>query len=100
TGERAVRAVDQVTLDIETGEIFGVIGYSGAGKSTLVRLVNALEPVTSGRLVVAGRDVTALGESELRKLRGDIGMIFQQFNLMSARTVAGNVAFPLKVAGW
>ncbi|TDE03375.1 methionine ABC transporter ATP-binding protein [Jiangella asiatica] len=82
TGERAVRAVDQVTLDIETGEIFGVIGYSGAGKSTLVRLVNAL------------------GESELRKLRGDIGMIFQQFNLMSARTVAGNVAFPLKVAGW
>ncbi|WP_053205470.1 methionine ABC transporter ATP-binding protein [Jiangella muralis] len=100
SGDRAVRAVDGVTLDIEAGEIFGVIGYSGAGKSTLVRLVNALEPVTSGRLLVDGQDVTALGESQLRRVRAGIGMVFQQFNLLNSRTVAGNVGYPLKVAGW
>lgn len=100
SGDSAVRAVDSVTLDIAAGEIFGVIGYSGAGKSTLVRLVNALETVTSGTLIVDGQDVTTLGESELRRIRAGIGMIFQQFNLMNSRTVAGNVAYPLKVAGW
>ncbi|SED65593.1 methionine ABC transporter ATP-binding protein [Jiangella alba] len=99
-GDRAVRAVDGVTLDIEAGEIFGVIGYSGAGKSTLVRLVNALETVTSGRLLVDGQDVTALREAELRRVRAGIGMVFQQFNLLNSRTVAGNVGYPLKVAGW
>lgn len=100
TGAGAVRAVDGVTLDIEAGEIFGVIGYSGAGKSTLVRLVNALETVTSGRLLVDGEDVTALREASLRRVRAGIGMVFQQFNLLNSRTVAGNVAYPLKVAGW
>jgi D-methionine transport system ATP-binding protein len=100
SGAAAVRAVDGVTLDIEAGEIFGVIGYSGAGKSTLVRLVNALEAVTSGRLLVDGQDVTALRESELRRVRAGIGMVFQQFNLLNSRTVAGNVGYPLKVAGW
>ncbi|WP_129667902.1 methionine ABC transporter ATP-binding protein [Phytoactinopolyspora endophytica] len=100
TGRDAVRAVDSVTLDIARGEIFGVIGYSGAGKSTLVRLVNALETVTSGEVIVGGQNITELREPELRKVRAGIGMIFQQFNLMSSRTVAGNVAYPLKVAGW
>ena len=100
SGDRAVRAVDGVTLDIEAGEIFGVIGYSGAGKSTLVRLVNALETVTSGRLLVDGQDVTALREPQLRRVRAGIGMVFQQFNLLNSRTVAGNVGYPLKVAGW
>ncbi|GAB2460395.1 methionine ABC transporter ATP-binding protein [Xylanimonas ulmi] len=95
-----VRAVDGVTLDIETGEIFGVIGYSGAGKSTLVRLINALERTTSGAVVVGGVDLTGLGESRLREVRAGIGMIFQQFNLLSSRTVAGNVAYPLEVAKW
>ena len=95
-----VRAVDGVTLDIAAGEVFGVIGYSGAGKSTLVRLINALEPLTSGEIVVDGRSVAGLGERDLRALRADIGMIFQQFNLLSSRTVAGNVAYPLEVAGW
>ncbi|NDL59897.1 methionine ABC transporter ATP-binding protein [Phytoactinopolyspora mesophila] len=99
-GPDAVRAVDSVTLDIGRGEIFGVIGYSGAGKSTLVRLVNALERVSSGQLLVDGQDVTAMGEAQLRQLRAGIGMIFQQFNLMNSRTVAGNVAYPLKVAKW
>ena len=100
TGKGEVRAVDDVDLTIGAGEVFGVIGYSGAGKSTLVRLINALEPVTSGRVLVDGRDVHALKEAELRRARADIGMIFQQFNLLSSRTVAGNVAYPLKVAGW
>ncbi len=95
-----VRAVDDVTLDIAAGEIFGVIGYSGAGKSTLVRLVNALETASSGSVVVGGRDITALPESELRRVRLGIGMIFQQFNLLASRTVAGNVGYPLAVAGW
>jgi len=93
-----VRAVDGVTLDVRAGEVFGVIGYSGAGKSTLVRLINALEPVTSGTVVVDGQDVTALPESRLRAVRAGIGMIFQQFNLLSSRTVLGNVAYPLAVA--
>src|SRR5690606_1854620 len=95
-----VRAVDGVTLDIWPGEIFGVIGYSGAGKSTLVRLINALEPTTSGQVLVDGQDVTALPERELRRVRARIGMIFQQFNLLSSRTVAGNVGYALAVAGW
>ncbi|GEN81063.1 methionine ABC transporter ATP-binding protein [Actinotalea fermentans] len=96
----AVRAVDDVTLDIAPGEVFGVIGYSGAGKSTLVRLVNALEPATSGSVRVHGREITGLRETELRRVRAGIGMIFQQFNLLSSRTVAGNVAYPLAVAKW
>ncbi|MCK0116439.1 methionine ABC transporter ATP-binding protein [Isoptericola sp. S6320L] len=96
----AVRAVDGVTLDIAAGEIFGVIGYSGAGKSTLVRLVNALETTTAGSVVVDGTDLTGLSEARLRPVRAGIGMIFQQFNLLRSRTVAGNVAYPLEVAGW
>lgn len=95
-----VVAVDDVTLSIEKGDVFGIIGYSGAGKSTLVRLINALEPATSGTITVDGVDITALKESELRKVRGGIGMIFQQFNLFSSRTVRANIAYPLKLAGW
>ena len=95
-----VVAVDDVSLDIAQGDVFGIIGYSGAGKSTLVRLINALEPTTSGRLVVDGVDVTTLSERELRRVRGGIGMIFQQFNLFSAKTVRANIAYPLRLAGW
>ncbi|WP_424980844.1 methionine ABC transporter ATP-binding protein [Microbacterium sp. S308A+] len=95
-----VVAVDDVTLDIERGDVYGIIGYSGAGKSTLVRLINALEPATSGGITVDGIDITLLGERELRRIRGGIGMIFQQFNLFSAKTVKANIAYPLKLAGW
>ncbi|ARJ05187.1 methionine import ATP-binding protein MetN [Cnuibacter physcomitrellae] len=91
-------AVDDVSLEIEQGDVYGIIGYSGAGKSTLVRLVNALEPASTGRILIDGRDITALPERELRKLRLGIGMIFQQFNLFSSRTVRGNIAYPLRVA--
>ena len=95
-----VVAVDDVTLSIDKGDVFGIIGYSGAGKSTLVRLINALEPATSGTITVDGVDITALKERELRKVRGGIGMIFQQFNLFSSRTVKANIAYPLTLAGW
>jgi len=93
-------ALDGVDLSIGRGEVFGIIGHSGAGKSTLVRLVNGLEEVTSGRVVVDGVEISALDARALAKQREQIGMIFQQFNLLRSRTVFGNVAFPLWVAGW
>ncbi|NLT26815.1 MAG: methionine ABC transporter ATP-binding protein [Microbacteriaceae bacterium] len=97
-GAEPIRAVDGVSLDIEAGSIYGVIGYSGAGKSTLVRLINALEPTTSGSIEIDGDEIVGLPESKLREVRTEIGMIFQQFNLFNSRTVAGNVAFPLSIA--
>lgn len=100
SGGAAVPAVDRLDLSIGRGEIFGIIGYSGAGKSTLVRLINALEHPTAGAVIVDGRDLTTLRERDLRRVRAGIGMIFQQFNLFRSRTVFGNVAYPLKVAGW
>lgn len=92
--------LDHVDLSIEKGEIFGVIGRSGAGKSTLVRCVNLLERPTEGKVHVAGRDLTALGERQLRAARRDIGMVFQHFNLLSSRTVRGNIALPLELGGF
>jgi D-methionine transport system ATP-binding protein len=88
-----------VSLQVARGEMFGVIGRSGAGKSTLVRCVNLLERPTSGRVLVAGRDMTSLDGAALREARQHIGMIFQHFNLLSSRTVLGNVALPLELAG-
>ncbi|MGC5628863.1 methionine ABC transporter ATP-binding protein [Georgenia sp. Z1344] len=95
-----VRAVRDVSLDVEAGEIFGVIGWSGAGKSTLVRLVNGLEPVTSGRVRVLDREISGLRERQIRPVRPEIGMIFQQFNLFNSKSVAENIAYPLRLAGW
>ncbi|GAA3942914.1 methionine ABC transporter ATP-binding protein [Microbacterium soli] len=99
-GGRAVTAVDGVSLEIEAGDVLGIIGYSGAGKSTLVRLINALEPASSGTITVDGVDITGLRERELRRMRGGIGMIFQQFNLFASKTVHANIAYPLRLAGW
>lgn len=98
-GSREVNAVKDVSLTIQQGEIFGIIGFSGAGKSTLLRLVNLLESPTNGSVNVQGVDIGSLSQKEVRKLRRRIGMIFQNFNLFSSRTVAGNVAYPLKLAG-
>ncbi|MBP3044423.1 methionine ABC transporter ATP-binding protein [Arthrobacter jiangjiafuii] len=98
-GEPAVTALRDINLEIEAGEIFGIIGYSGAGKSTLVRLINALESSTSGDITVDGRQVSGVPERKLRTLRLDIGMIFQQFNLFNSKTVRNNIAYPLRVAG-
>lgn len=95
-----VRAVDDVSLDVEQGSVVGIVGYSGAGKSTLVRLINGLERQSAGRILVKGQDISDLPERELRSVRAGIGMIFQQFNLLKSRTVYGNIAYPLKVAGW
>ncbi|PRY39764.1 methionine ABC transporter ATP-binding protein [Umezawaea tangerina] len=97
-GAAPVSAVEDVTLHVEEGQIAGVIGYSGAGKSTLVRLVNGLEKTTSGTVTVAGTTITGLPERRLRQVRLGIGMIFQQFNLLSSRTVWGNIAYPLQIA--
>ncbi|MQY08302.1 methionine ABC transporter ATP-binding protein [Actinomadura macrotermitis] len=96
---RAVTAVDDVDLTVGEGEIFGVLGRSGAGKSTLLRCVNLLERPDSGRIEVDGQDLLALSGGELRRARQRIGMIHQHFGLLSSRTVAGNVAFPLEVMG-
>ncbi|MDY0394507.1 methionine ABC transporter ATP-binding protein [Virgibacillus halophilus] len=98
--KREVQAVRDVTLTVEEGEIFGVIGFSGAGKSTLLRLVNMLERPTKGTITIHGVDISTLTPKELRQRRRNIGMIFQNFNLFQSRTVAGNIAYPLKLAGW
>jgi D-methionine transport system ATP-binding protein len=100
TGPTAVKALESISLEIDAGDIFAIIGGSGAGKSTLVRLINALESVTSGAVSIEGTDITKLKEKQVRQIRSRMGMIFQQFNLMRSRTVYGNVAFPLKVAKW
>ncbi|GGG75421.1 methionine ABC transporter ATP-binding protein [Corynebacterium pelargi] len=94
-----ITALDKVTLTVEPGEIIGVIGYSGAGKSTLVRMINGLDKPTSGALRLDGTDIVGMSEKQLRKVRRNIGMIFQQFNLLNSKTVAGNVEYPLKLAG-
>ncbi|PXX48985.1 MULTISPECIES: methionine ABC transporter ATP-binding protein [Aquitalea] len=93
-------AVCDTSLSIAAGEVFGLIGFSGAGKSTLLRLINLLERPDSGAVIVAGQDLTALDAKALRRARQQLGMVFQQFNLMANRTVAGNIAFPLEIAGW
>jgi D-methionine transport system ATP-binding protein len=88
-----------VSLRIEQGEVFGIIGRSGAGKSTLIRMLNLLERPTEGRVLVDGQDITTLNEAELRRYRQSVGMVFQHFNLLRSRTVLQNVCFPLRLAG-
>ena len=99
SGDNAVTALEGVSLDIEEGEIFGIIGLSGAGKSTLVRCMNLLERPTSGTVTVDGADMTALSDKELRAARREIGMIFQSFNLLMQRNALANVRFPLELTG-
>ena len=94
-----VTALKGIDLEIERGEIYGIIGLSGAGKSTLIRCINMLERPTEGKVIVDGKDLTALSEAELREERKGIGMIFQHFNLLSSATVYDNVAFPLRLSG-
>ena len=94
-----ISALEDISLEIREGEIFGIIGMSGAGKSTLVRCMNFLEKPTKGKVWFNGRDLSQLTKKELYQIRRSIGMIFQQFNLLMQRTVAGNVCFPLEIAG-
>jgi len=92
-------AINGVSLSVARGEILGIIGRSGAGKSTLIRCINGLETPDSGSIRIEGREITQLTESNLQPLRRRIGMVFQHFNLLSAKTVAQNIALPLKIAG-
>uniref|UniRef100_UPI004025380D methionine ABC transporter ATP-binding protein n=1 Tax=Megasphaera sp. TaxID=2023260 RepID=UPI004025380D len=98
-GAAQVQALKGINLTIDDGEIFGIIGKSGAGKSTLVRCINMLEKPTSGQVIIDDKDLTKMNESQLRAERKNIGMIFQHFNLLSSRTVAENIAFPLELVG-
>lgn len=93
-------AVNTTSLHIKEGEIFGLIGYSGAGKSTLLRLINLLERPDSGQVLINNQDLMPLNAKQLRQARLNIGMVFQQFNLLANRTVAQNIALPLEIAGW
>ena len=99
TGDGSVAALNDVSIEINQGEIFGVIGLSGAGKSTLVRCINLLERPTSGKVIVDGQEITALSPKKLREARKSIGMIFQHFNLLMQRTVLDNICFPMELAG-
>ncbi|MBK0016250.1 methionine ABC transporter ATP-binding protein MetN [Kosakonia cowanii] len=96
-GNRKIQALNNVSLHVPAGQIYGVIGASGAGKSTLIRCVNLLERPSQGSVLVDGQDLTQLSEAELTKARRQIGMIFQHFNLLASRTVFGNVALPLEL---
>ena len=97
TSDGDLRALEHINLTIADGDIFGIIGESGAGKSTLVRLLNLLERPTDGRIIIDGEDVTDFEGRQLRELRANIGMIFQNFSLFQQRTVLQNVMFPLEV---
>ncbi len=99
TAKAQVSAVRNVNLTIQDGEVFGIIGFSGAGKSTLVRCINLLERPTSGSVIINGTDLMRLNGKQLRDARKRIGMIFQQFNLLSQRTVEANIRYPLEIAG-
>ncbi len=93
------QALNQINLAIQEGDIFGIIGLSGAGKSTLVRCINYLEVPTEGEVRIAGRDLGKMNQKELRRQRQEIGMIFQNFNLLMQRNVLDNICFPLEIAG-
>jgi D-methionine transport system ATP-binding protein len=95
---RPLAVLKGVNLSIESGEIFGIIGFSGAGKSTLARCINRLEEADSGEIVIGGVDIRALDKNALLRERRNIGMIFQQFNLFEAKTVYENIAYPLKIS--
>ena len=97
--EKEIVALDGINLTIQDGEIFGIIGLSGAGKSTLVRCINLLERPTGGEVIIDGKSLTELPRRELLKLRQQIGMIFQGFNLLEQRNVIKNICFPLELAG-
>ncbi len=99
TPEGEFKALDDISIEIMPSDIFGIIGMSGAGKSTLVRCMNFLEKPTSGTVIFGGCDLSSYAEPQLRRVRASMGMIFQQFNLLSQSTVEANVRFPLDIAG-
>ena len=99
TGDGDLHALEDVSLTINDGDVFGIVGMSGAGKSTLVRCINLLERPTSGEVLVDGEDLMTLSPAQLRQKRRSISMIFQQFNLLMQRTCLKNICFPMEIAG-
>src|SRR5690625_783075 len=99
TKNGTVDALVDASIEVEQGDIYGIIGFSGAGKSTLIRMVNPLERPDSGTVTVNGLDLTSMSTRQLRRTRRDIGMVFQQFNLLETKTVYRNVAMPLLIQG-
>ena len=99
TKDGSVQALNHVSLSIETGDIYGIIGMSGAGKSTLVRCMNFLEVPSEGKVLIDGKSLSEFSPKELRKEREKIGMIFQHFNLLMQKNVLENVCFPLYIQG-
>jgi len=99
TKEGSFKAVDNINLTIENGEVFGIVGTSGAGKSTLIRTINLLQKPTFGKIWIDGEDITEYTGHALRAVRHTIGMIFQHFNLIHTKTVFENIAFPMVIAG-
>ncbi|MCI8283689.1 MAG: ATP-binding cassette domain-containing protein [Firmicutes bacterium] len=93
------KAIENINITINDGDIFGIIGMSGAGKSTLLRCINLLERPTSGQILIDGKDITSFSGKQLLELRKNIGMVFQKFNLLMQRTVSDNVAYPLEICG-
>lgn len=100
SNKQLISAIHNISLKINDGEIFGIVGYSGAGKSTLIRCINQLETVDKGNILIDGVDITSLKGKKLRKFRQQIGMIFQNFNLLWSRTVKENIKLPLEIAGY
>lgn len=100
TSTGKVEVLKDINLEIEKGDIFGVVGFSGAGKSTLIRCLNGLEKADSGTIIVGKNEITKLNRTELKKARKKIGMIFQQFNLFDSKTIYENIAFPLEISGY
>ena len=99
TADGDLQALTDVTLTVNDGDVYGIVGMSGAGKSTLVRCINLLERPTSGQVLIDGADLCAMGEKELIRTRRSISMIFQQFNLLMQRTCLKNITFPMEIAG-
>ena len=99
TNGKNIMALKDISLEINDGEIFGIMGLSGAGKSSLIRCINRLEEPTEGSIIINDRDIMSLDSVQLREMRKKIGMIFQHFNLLTSRTVYQNIAFPLKISG-
>ncbi len=97
TQEGPMEALSDLSLSVDSGEIFGIIGLSGAGKSTLIRCLAQLDIPTDGRITFSGDNLCCMSKTELREFRKKIGMIFQHFNLLSSRTVYGNIAYPLEM---
>ncbi|MHC6180489.1 methionine ABC transporter ATP-binding protein [Clostridium sp. JNZ X4-2] len=100
TPKGKIQVLKDINLEVEKGDIFGIIGFSGAGKSTMIRCLNRLEEPTTGTVLIGGKDITAMDKNQLREARKKIGIIFQDFNLFDSMTVYKNVAFPLKISGY